>query len=185
MKMIKFTTSAAAIAWAGATLSGATTAASVVPQTASHGLSATTAQSRASTLGYVKNRHSGKCLTVHGASKANNARVDQYTCVGRANQRWRFEWTGGITYALRNENSGKCLTVHGASKAKGAHIDQYTCVGASNQSFRINIPTPSRTQIVPTHSGKCLDVQGGSKANNAPVIQWTCNGRSNQLWSTP
>lgn len=183
--MIKVTAFATAVACAAAILSGATTAASAMPQSASHGLSATTVQSRSSTVGHVKNRHSGKCLTVHGASKANNATVDQYTCVGGANQRWRFEWTGGLTYALRNENSGKCLTVHGASKAKGARVDQYTCVGASNQSFRINISTPSKTPIMPTHSGKCLDVQGGSKANNAPVIQWTCNGRSNQRWSTP
>jgi hypothetical protein len=141
--------------------------------------------SRAALLGYVKNRHSGKCLTVHGGSKANNAKVDQYTCVGAANQRWNFEWTGGSAYALRNVNSGKCLTVHGASKAKGAKVDQYTCVGTANQSFLLNISTPSNTPLRPRHSGKCIDVKGASTANNAAVIQWSCNGRSNQRWRTP
>jgi hypothetical protein len=149
-------------------------------------MASATAAEGAGTVGYVKNRHSGKCLTVHGASKANNASVDQYKCVGAANQRWTFEWAGGMTYALRNVHSGKCLTVHGASEAKGARLDQYTCVSAFNQSFVVDIASEANTQLKPRHArGKCLDVQGGSKANNASVIQWSCNGRPNQRWSVP
>ncbi|MET9863835.1 RICIN domain-containing protein [Streptomyces smyrnaeus] len=136
-----------------------------------------------STVKYVKNKHSGKCLTVHRASKANNATVNQYTCVGAANQRWNFEWTGGVSYNLRNMNSNKCLTVHGRSKANGAAIDQYTCVGQFNQSFYVNISEPGNTPIKAAHSQKCLDVQGASTANNARVIQWSCHGNSNQRWS--
>ncbi|PBC92418.1 ricin-type beta-trefoil lectin protein [Streptomyces sp. Ag82_O1-15] len=189
MKTVKTSKAAVLLAWAVTGLISTTAtsgAGEAAPAAFPHEQSATkTASSASSVVGYIKNRHSGKCLTVHGASKANNARVDQYTCVGAANQRWTFEWTGGWSYALRNAHSGKCLTVHGASKAKGAAIDQYTCVGASNQSFYINIGTPSKTPLKAAHSKKCLDVRGGSTANNAAVIQWTCNGRTNQLWSIP
>ncbi len=136
-----------------------------------------------SVVSYVRNVHSGKCLTVHGGSKADNARVDQYTCVGAANQRWSFEWTGGLTYNLRNINSGKCLTVHGGGTANGAVIDQYTCVGQANQSFAVNISKPTNTQLLIMSSRKCVDVQGASQANNAPVIQWSCNGGHNQSWN--
>ncbi|MEU5896758.1 RICIN domain-containing protein [Streptomyces venezuelae] len=137
---------------------------------------------------YVVARHSGKCLTVRGASRANNAVVNQYRCVGAKNQRWRLEMIGGDpslgSAVLRNINSGKCLTVHGASTAKGAKLDQYTCVGALNQTFTF-IPammrqTPLFTQ--PLSGAKCVDVQGAGKADNAPVLQWTCNRRQNQAW---
>lgn len=137
---------------------------------------------------YVVARHSGKCLTVRGASHADNAVVNQYRCVGAKNQRWRLEMIGGDpslgSAVLRNINSGKCLTVHGASTAKGAKLDQYTCVGSPNQTFTF-IPammrqTPLFTQ--PLSEGKCVDVQGASKADNAPVLQWNCNRRKNQAW---
>lgn len=138
----------------------------------------------ASTVKYIKNKKSGKCLTVYRASKANNATVNQYRCVGAANQRWNMEWTGGVSYALRNVNSNKCLTVHGASKSNGAAIDQYTCLGEANQAFYINISKPHKTEMRPSHSRKCLDVQGGSTADNGRVIQWSCNGGKNQAWSS-
>ncbi|MEV7130094.1 RICIN domain-containing protein [Streptomyces sp. NPDC093260] len=141
------------------------------------------AQTAASTVKYVKNKHSGKCLTVYRASKADNAVVNQYKCVGAANQRWNFEWTGGLSYSLRNMNSQKCLTVHGGSKSKGATIDQYTCVGSANQKFYINIAKPWDTPLKAAHSMKCVDVQGARTADNGRVIQWSCNGRSNQEWS--
>ncbi|WP_409239638.1 RICIN domain-containing protein [Streptomyces sp. PA5.6] len=146
------------------------------------------AAAAARNIRYVVARHSGKCLTVRGASHANNAVVNQYRCVGAKNQRWRLEMIGGDpslgSAVLRNINSGKCLTVHGASTAKGAKLDQYTCVGAPNQTFTF-IPammrqTPLFTQ--PLSGGKCVDVQGASKADNAPVLQWNCNRRKNQAW---
>ncbi len=153
---------------------------------------ATTADAASATVAqnirYVVARHSGKCLTVRGASRADNAVVNQYRCVGAKNQQWRLEMIGGDpslgSTVLRNINSGKCLTVHGASTAKGAKLDQYTCVGAPNQTFSF-IPammkqTPLFTQ--PLSGGKCVDVQGAGKADNAPVVQWKCNQRQNQAW---
>jgi hypothetical protein len=141
-----------------------------------------------STVRYIVNKNSGKCLTVYRASGANNANVNQYQCVGARNQQWRMVMTGGngsLAYVvLQNVNSGKCLTVHGASGANRANIDQYTCVGAPNQSFAF---IPGRTGNTPLYTsplsrGKCVDVQGASKANNANVIQWSCHRDANQMW---
>ncbi|MFJ7898851.1 RICIN domain-containing protein [Streptomyces anthocyanicus] len=141
-----------------------------------------------STVRYLVNKHSGKCLTVYRASGADNANVNQYQCVGARNQQWRMVMTGGdgalASVVLQNIGSGRCLTVHGASGANGANIDQYTCVGATNQSFALIPGRLSRTPLYtkPLTRKKCVDVQGANKANNANVIQWSCNGNTNQLW---
>lgn len=141
-----------------------------------------------STVRYIVNKNSGKCLTVYRASGANNATVNQYKCVGARNQQWRMVMTGGdqslASVVLQNVNSGKCLTVHGASGANGANIDQYTCVGATNQSFAFTPGRMSRTPLYakPLSRKKCVDVQGASKANNANVIQWSCHRKANQQW---
>ncbi|MGQ4443367.1 RICIN domain-containing protein [Streptomyces violaceoruber] len=141
-----------------------------------------------STVRYLVNKHSGKCLTVYRASGADNANVNQYQCVGARNQQWRMVMTGGdgalASVVLQNIGSGRCLTVHGASGANGANIDQYTCVGATNQSFAFIPGRLSRTPLYtkPLARKKCVDVQGANKTNNANVIQWSCNGNTNQMW---
>ncbi len=144
-------------------------------------------QVQGASVRYVVNNHSGKCLTVQGASKANNATVNQYRCVGARNQQWAVERGGGDpslgTLVLRNVNSGKCLTVHGGA-AKGARLDQYDCIAGTNQSFSY-LPTTLRHTPLYAHplSGKLtVDVQGASTADNAPVILWRDNHNSNQRW---
>jgi hypothetical protein len=135
---------------------------------------------------YIKNQHSGKCMTVHGASRANGARVDQYRCISGAHNQWWVVYDMGAPGMLRvtGFQSGKCLSVLGGSARKGAPLVQWACNGAADQLFMHAWPTNHKAVLKSYRSGKCLDVQGGSTSNNAPIIQWSCNGRTNQKWYT-
>jgi hypothetical protein len=136
---------------------------------------------------YVVNKHSGKCLTVRGAGKADNATVDQYRCVGARNQQWILEQGGGDpalgSLVLRNVNSGKCLTVHGGA-AKGAKLDQYPCVGGVNQSFSYLPVQLDNTMLYahPLSKKLAVEVQGASTADDAAVITWPENRNTNERW---
>jgi hypothetical protein len=132
---------------------------------------------------YIKNQHSGKCMTVHGASKANGARVDQYACISGAHNQWWVVYRLGAGLArITGYQSGKCLSIKGGSKKKGAPLIQWTCNGAADQMFNSGWQSGKKQTIKGFDSQKCLDVQGASTANNAHIIQWSCNGRTNQKW---
>ncbi|MFF8387058.1 RICIN domain-containing protein [Streptomyces kanasensis] len=130
---------------------------------------------------YFRAKHSGKCLTVHGASTARGAAVDQYTCLGRANQRWRLLHTNqwGLAYIV-SENGGKCLDVQGGSKANGAKFITWDCNSRKNQTFHVRNLT-GHMAIKPLHiSTKCLDIPGASQKNNTRAVLWSCKGVANQ-----
>ncbi|MEU6012159.1 RICIN domain-containing protein [Streptomyces sp. NPDC047453] len=138
---------------------------------------------RAGGIWYFRAKHSGKCLTVHGASTAKGAPVDQYTCVGAANQRWRLMYTDtfGLAY-LVNEKSGKCLDVLGGGKSNGTKIVQWDCNSRSNQVFHARNLT-GYMALKPSHvPSKCLDVPGASRQNNTRLVLWTCKNVSNQAF---
>ncbi|MDJ1137505.1 RICIN domain-containing protein [Streptomyces iconiensis] len=153
------------------------------------GTGTTAGSVKANPVRYVINRHSGKCLTVRGASTANTAIVNQYRCVGAKNQQWRLEPGGGTSptvtgTVLRNVHSGKCLTAHRGVR-KGAVLTQYECVAGANQSFMIALPRMNRTNLTAkagTTKNLVVDVQGASKADNAPVIIWNNKNDDNQRW---
>ena len=133
---------------------------------------------------YIKNQHSGKCMTVHGASTAKGARIDQYRCISGAQNQWWVVYkltTQGLV-RVTGYQSGKCLSILGGSKHNGAPLVQWTCNGAGDQLFAGHLAFGGKTAIKSYRSGKCLDVQGASTSNNAPIIQWSCNGRTNQKW---
>ncbi|GGQ33039.1 RICIN domain-containing protein [Streptomyces roseolilacinus] len=159
------------------------------PKEAPAAVAATKAQSRTveGTAGrdggvwYLRAKHSGKCLTVHGASTAKDAAVDQYTCVNRANQRWRLLYTSewGLAYIV-SESGGKCLDVQGGSKKNGARFITWDCNSRQNQKFHVRNLT-GHVAIKPLHaSSKCLDIPGASRKNNVRAVLWTCKGVTDQ-----
>ncbi|XYH93542.1 RICIN domain-containing protein [Sorangium sp. So ce1128] len=80
-------------------------------------------------------RHSGKCLDVNGASTADGAAVQQWTCNGGSNQQWQLQSAGSGYYRVVARHSGKCLDVVRSSTADGAAVQQYACNGGSNQQW--------------------------------------------------
>ncbi|MFD3344609.1 RICIN domain-containing protein [Streptomyces anthocyanicus] len=135
---------------------------------------------------YLKVKHSGKCLTVRGASKAENAVVNQYRCVSGAKNQWWVTYNqGGVARRFMAYHSAKCLALRGGSTAKGTPAVQRTCDGSKDQIWFSLAPYAegSMNPDAGRNTGdRCLDVQGASKADNAPVIVWSCNDRTNQKW---
>ncbi|WP_353950828.1 RICIN domain-containing protein [Knoellia sp. S7-12] len=130
---------------------------------------------------YVRAPHSGKCMTVRGASQAAGATVDQYTCLGQANQRWILSYDDDIWMTFRNVNSAQCLSVNGGSSANGARLIQWPCSGQLYAKFSFNNPGQMRTRTSSVR--KCVVVNGYSKANSAYLIQYPCSSSSPQTWS--
>ncbi|MFE0876267.1 RICIN domain-containing protein [Streptomyces smyrnaeus] len=135
---------------------------------------------------YLRVKHSGKCLTVRGASKAENAVVNQYRCVSGARNQWWVTYNqGGVARRFMAYHSGKCLALRGGSTAKGTPAVQRTCGGSRDQIWFSLAPYAEGSMNPSAGSStgdRCLDVRGASKADNAQVIVWSCNGRNNQKW---
>lgn len=117
--------------------------------------------------------YGGKCVDVAGASSANGAAVQLYTCNGTAAQQWTF--TNGTMQAL-----GKCLDAVGNGTANGTRVQLWDCGGSANQQWTRN----AANDIVNPQSGRCLDVTGPSTADATPLQLWDCTGASNQKWTT-
>ncbi|MEN3356966.1 MAG: glucosylceramidase, partial [Mycobacteriales bacterium] len=117
----------------------------------------------------------GKCVDVAGASSANGAAVQLFTCNGSAAQQWTFGADGTVR-AL-----GKCLDVTGASTADGAKVQLFDCNGTGAQSWSA---TAGR-DLVNASANKCLDVTGSSSADATRLQIWTCTGAANQKWTVP
>jgi Ricin-type beta-trefoil lectin domain len=118
---------------------------------------------------------SGKCLSVTGASTADGATTEIWTCNSSASENWTIESNGTIVGGL----SGECLEVTGSSTANYAGVDIGTCDGAANQQWTVN----SGGTVVGTQSGKCLSVTGAAITNGALTDIYTCNGSASENWA--
>jgi hypothetical protein len=132
-----------------------------------------------------KNRKSGLCIGVDGASTANGAFIKQFTCGNAApNQTWILDELDFGVYSLVNQKSGRCMGVDLASVDPGADIRQFTCEGAANQKWSFVEATGSDVWIVNFKSGLCIGVDGGSIENGAQLKQFPCSTppAPNQSW---
>jgi hypothetical protein len=132
--------------------------------------------------------HSGKCMDVTAESNANNAPIQQWTCVSdgngmKGNQMWYSDATvvGSFTlWTLRNEKSGKCMD---GFLGPNVQVTQWNCDGTNAQKW---IPTSTNTGIYKYENyafrGYCLDVRGASTADGASVDLYACTSGNNQRW---
>lgn len=130
-------------------------------------------------------KHTGKALTVKGASTADAAKLVQYTYNGGTNQMWYVEKTSDTnpeTYMLISAKSNKVADVQGSSTLNTANLLQYHYNGNNNQRFILEDVGSGYFKIKAKHSGKVLDVQLASTANDADVVQYTSGTGDNQKW---
>jgi hypothetical protein len=118
--------------------------------------------------------YGGKCVDVAGASSANGAQVQLYTCNGTGAQAWTVADNGSL------QALGKCLDVAAAGTTDGTRVQLYDCNGTGAQQW-----TASNGELINPASGKCLDATGPSSADGTPLQIWTCAGSANQLWNLP
>ncbi|KKD06969.1 family 43 glycosylhydrolase [Streptomyces sp. WM6386] len=138
--------------------------------------------STTSTTYTISNRNSGKCLDVAGSSTADGANVQQYTCNGGNNQKWRVEDQGDDTSRLVNVATGKVLDTADCSSADGADLRQWSWLNNTCQKFRFVATDNSWVRIVNQATGKVADVSNCSTADAADVRQWTWLNNNCQQW---
>ncbi len=135
-------------------------------------------------------QHSGKCLTVPGASTADNVRIQQQPC-SATNQAGLFtlHLNGGGQYWIKPAHTtAKCLGVPGGPVTNGAEVDQNTC-SAPWQNLNLHLIAgglpgiDATVNIKPMYDSLCFDVLGGNTADGALLQQWTCNGNTQQLFA--
>lgn len=129
-----------------------------------------------------KAAHSGKCLDVSGASTANGAAVQQWSCNGSAAQTFKIESIGDGYSKITNTNSGKALDIAGVSREAGAALNQWDYVGGANQQFSLVSLGGNSYSLRVRHTGMALDVSGAGQSDGAPVLQWPSNDGKNQTW---
>jgi len=131
--------------------------------------------------------HSGKSLTASSADVGSA--VFQSTYFGTANQKWRFNFTGGSIAQIVNEDSHLCMQPEnsGASLVRLQICDDPNDITHPSTQFwkqrqtLFNGKVVNRWENVTT--GMYLDISGASQSNGALLIQFPPTGGSNQLFS--
>jgi hypothetical protein len=140
-------------------------------------LAAAPRASAAVTYQQIRNWHSGKCLDVAGASQANGARVQQYTCNGTAAQRWYRDYIGSDHrfFYLEVAASGDCLEVKGDSRADNAPVVQEPCdtnKGVDQLWMEQTSGVPGWPSLVNLNSLKGLTILSESLLDRAQAVQY-------------
>ncbi|TYB47178.1 family 43 glycosylhydrolase [Nonomuraea sp. PA05] len=130
------------------------------------------------------NRNSGKCLEVAGGGTADGANIQQWTCNGGANQRWRVEDQADDTSRLVNVATGKVADIANCAAADGTDIRQWSWLNNTCQRFRL-VYTASGgwVRIVNAATGKVADVADCGTADGTDVRQWSWLNNNCQQWS--
>lgn len=119
-------------------------------------------------------RHTGKAVTVRGASLTDNAEVIQYTYspnAGTDNDEWNFVSLGNGWYKILNAHSGKAMVVDQAATAWGTRLIQYTYSANAtyNDEWGLYDVGSGYYKIINRRTGLCVKVVG--TANYDPCVQ--------------
>jgi hypothetical protein len=107
--------------------------------------------------------------------------VQQWTCNGGDNQRWKLRGDPAQGWELVNAGSGRCLDGEGtAPGVLGASLSQRGCSGAPGQRWQA--VRSGNTFSLRSAAGLCLEVSGQSRADGAPVALAPCTGAAFQQW---
>lgn len=125
----------------------------------------------------IVNRHSGKVLTVAGASKENGADIQQTDFQQATNQVWHVAplvGTGDLSYfTVRNLDSRKALDTAGHNYDQGGRIQQWGKGEDAAQQWYFEYAGDYYFYIRSRWSNKCLGIASASNDAGASVQQFT------------
>lgn len=132
----------------------------------------------------IINKHSGKVITVSGASTENGAAINQWDYVDNTsyNDLWNITKIGTTGYyTIKNVKSGKALTINSNSHVSGENANQwdYAANASWNDEFSFVAVAGGGYKIVARHTGLVLNVEGGVTTNGAFIQQWPYNATTN------
>jgi uncharacterized protein len=130
----------------------------------------------------IINRHSGKALTVAGASVADLSEIVQSSYTGGKHQQWILTNLGDGYYQVTGAHSGKALDVNMESIAAGASVIQWPYHGGANQVWQVVANGDGTYRLLNEHSRLALEVAHSSRKNGATVDQSNWKAQKNQIW---
>jgi len=130
--------------------------------------------------GTIVNKNSGKCVDAAGASSANGAHVQQFTCNNTTAQKWTRTTVGAYVRVGSNLNTNQVWDVAGVSTADGGKVQLWGSTGGNNQQWTMVSEGSGYYHFVNRNSNKCLDVPSASTADAVQLQQWACNGSAAQ-----
>ncbi|PFV30760.1 RICIN domain-containing protein [Bacillus thuringiensis] len=121
-----------------------------------------------------KNKNSRKYLDIAGNRTGNNANVQQYEYLEKADsERFFLHKLDDDYYAMINLNSGKVIDISGNETGNNANIQQYEWLGDASSQYWKFIPETEGYYVIKSKlSGKVLDISGNRTDNNANVQQY-------------
>ncbi len=122
---------------------------------------------------YIKAKHSGKCMSVVGASTVNGAVIEQWEKINQDNLKFELSIDSDGYYQFKPVYTTKVVTVNGASTINGSAVNIYTDSSMLNQKFRLEPVGNEYYRITPKYaSAKALAVTDNSMDNGTDVILW-------------
>ena len=123
----------------------------------------------------IKNKATGKCLDVSGASTSSGANIQIYADNGTKAQSWFIHENYDGTYIIRSKCASTCvMDVSGGSSTAGTNIMNYTADGTQAQKFTISKISGSQVvalnnSYVDLGSGFTAKITGIAAALNVSV----------------
>lgn len=131
---------------------------------------------------FIKNKNSGKYLSVRGGKAANGTNVLQWSFNGKTDQQWKLAKHDHGSYEIVSALSGGYrLNIAGNSNKNGANVQIWN----STQTFRLVKTSGNNYKLETSASGsakKVISVSGSSKKDGANVNQWSFGSSGNDQW---
>lgn len=119
--------------------------------------------------------YGGRCADDAGNSSAARAKVQLWSCDGKASQDWAFT-KGKLVHGTM------CMTDLN-SAGSGGKVGLERCTGATDEIWTHN---SKDEYVLKARGGKlCLDDPGYSTKNGTQLDVYTCKNTANQHWSLP
>jgi hypothetical protein len=126
----------------------------------------------------IRARHSGKLMSVAGASKANEGNVEQSSDDGNYCQQWRFIEIERGVYEIVNRNSGLALDANLSNN----NVLQYEYLGTANQKWKVTGAGNGSFYIVNKANNRMLEVYYAEMTDRSNIQHWGFNGETCQQW---
>lgn len=124
--------------------------------------------------------HSGKVFSVQDSSVENEANVEQWEDLDRADQVWHIEEDEPGYYKVINHQSHLALGVADGLSGNGINVHQCEYDGRDDQHFSVMPRANGSYVLLAKHSGKAIGVADASLDNGANIHQWDYLGGTEQ-----
>ncbi|PSL34960.1 ricin-type beta-trefoil lectin protein [Chitinophaga ginsengisoli] len=114
----------------------------------------------------------------------NGTKVQQWSWLDGANQKWSFTYLGNGYYRITSLASGKVLDADANIIARnGAKIQQWDWLGGDNQQWVLQPQGNGTFAIINKRSAKVLDVDANNIGSDGSIMQqWAWLNGNNQRW---